>query len=50
VHDEHKSDDARGNGFERPALERSGGGRPDESATRYGNAAGDDVAGANFRS
>ena len=26
-----------------------GGGRPDKSATRrYGNAAGDDVAGANF--
>jgi hypothetical protein len=30
VHDEHKSDDARGAGFERRALERSGGGRPDD--------------------
>jgi len=37
-------------GFERPALERSGGGRPDKSATSNGNAAGDDVAGANFGS
>jgi len=27
-----------------------GGGRPDKSATRNGNAAGDDVAGANFGS
>jgi hypothetical protein len=31
-------------------LERSGGGRPEKSATSNGNAAGDDVAGANFGS
>jgi hypothetical protein len=44
-----KSDDARGFGRERPDLEHSGGGRPDEFATRrHSNATGEDAAGANF--
>jgi len=48
-YDEHKSDDARGFGRERPCFERSGGGRPDKPATqRHSNATGDDAARANI--